>query len=134
MTSTRLDHRRTCVLSAWTGNEGCCHWCDEPLIDKRRRTWCSDACRRTWERNHVWRRARAYARKKSKYLCSTCGADRSANLEVNHVNPVNGSGYGDGCSHHQVNLEVLCHSCHVTVTNAQRAAGLIGKNTPKESS
>ena len=47
---------------------------------------------------------------------------RRFQLEVNHVVPRNGAGYGRGCHHHLSNLETLCHPCHVKVTNEQRAA------------
>jgi hypothetical protein len=47
-----------------------------------------------------------------------CGA--TENLEVNHIDPLVGRGYSMSCYHHQDNLEVLCHDCHVVVTNAQR--------------
>lgn len=40
-------------------------------------------------------------------------------LEVNHIKPRNGGGYGWGCAHHQSNLETLCHPCHVAETNRQ---------------
>jgi 5-methylcytosine-specific restriction endonuclease McrA len=43
-------------------------------------------------------------------------------LEVNHIVPRNGGGYGKGCHHHLSNLETLCHPCHVAVTNEQRKA------------
>lgn len=46
--------------------------------------------------------------------------------EVNHIDPVNGLRENFSCHHHQENLEVLHHVCHVEVTNEQRAAGLIG--------
>lgn len=42
-------------------------------------------------------------------------------LEVNHIEPRRGAGYGFGCWNHQDNLETLCHGCHVEVTTAQRA-------------
>lgn len=44
--------------------------------------------------------------------------------------PVRGGGYGDGCAHHQDNLEVLCHACHVEATARQRAAGLFNRQEP----
>jgi 5-methylcytosine-specific restriction endonuclease McrA len=119
------DLRLTCPLSAWTGRDHACHWCDRDITGARRSSWCSDKCRNAWERNHVWRRARAYAKKRAKYLCTSCGADRSAGLEVNHITPVAGAGYGESCAAHQENLETLCHGCHVKVTATQRAAGLL---------
>lgn len=47
-------------------------------------------------------------------------ACEATSLEVNHVRPRRGKGYGSGCHHHLENLEVLCHQCHVDVTVAQR--------------
>lgn len=43
-------------------------------------------------------------------------------LEVNHIIPREGRGYGTGCWHHLEGLESLCHRCHVKVTNRQRVA------------
>lgn len=40
-------------------------------------------------------------------------------LEVNHVEPRAGAGYGAGCWNHQTNLQVLCHPCHVAETTRQ---------------
>ncbi|MEE3066611.1 MAG: HNH endonuclease [Actinomycetota bacterium] len=42
-------------------------------------------------------------------------------LEVNHITPRNGGGYGWGCHNHLNNLETLCHGCHVAETNRQAA-------------
>lgn len=51
------------------------------------------------------------------------GADPDTNwLEVNHIDPRNGRGYGTGCWNHLTNLETLCHKCHVAVTRRQRIA------------
>lgn len=41
--------------------------------------------------------------------------------EVNHREPLVGKGYAWSCAHHAVNLETLCHRCHVQVTKRQRA-------------
>lgn len=40
-------------------------------------------------------------------------------LEVNHIVPREGRGYGWGCHHHLSNLETLCHPCHVAETTRQ---------------
>lgn len=42
-------------------------------------------------------------------------------LEVNHIKPRVGRGYGFGCHNHLANLETLCHRCHVAETNRQSA-------------
>lgn len=123
--------RADCVLSAWTGGVGQCQWCAAELGNGgRRRTWCSDKCRRTWERNHLWARARAAARRRGKYQCAQCGQHKSEeDIEVNHIHPVaahTGATHGrkPSCAHHQDNLEVLCRPCHVAVTREQRRQGL----------
>lgn len=41
-------------------------------------------------------------------------------LEVNHIVPREGRGYGNGCDHHLENLETLCRPCHVDETRRQR--------------
>ncbi len=45
----------------------------------------------------------------------------ACSVEVNHVEPRRGAGYGSGCHHHLDGLETLCHRHHVAVTAAQRA-------------
>jgi len=42
-------------------------------------------------------------------------------LEVNHMTPLNGAPRAKTCANHQMNLETLCHACHVTVTTQQLA-------------
>ena len=108
-----------CVLSAWTGEAGNCRWCNKEITRPNRRTWCGDSCRRKYERNHVWTRARSAARRRANRRCVTCGS--SEKLEVNHIVPLVGSGYLASCFHHEGNLELLCHDCHVKVTKQQRA-------------
>lgn len=112
-----LQVKAGCPLSEWDGDEGHCHWCNAELVG-RQRSWCSSTCRRAFERNHVWSIARAAAKRRARYRCQTCGSNES--LEVNHIDPVLGAGYGLSCRHHQENLEVLCHACHVQVTSSQR--------------
>lgn len=127
--------REPCALTAWTGQPGRCNWCDAEIPPGGRRTvWCRDACRRAWERNHLWRRARIYARRRAGYRCSRpgCTAERG-DVEINHRTPREGAGYGPGCHHHQDpapdpatgvlvgGLEALCHRHHVEETNRQRA-------------
>jgi 5-methylcytosine-specific restriction endonuclease McrA len=52
-------------------------------------------------------------------------------MEVNHISPLNGSGYGMGCKHHQDNLETLCMACHSAVTAAQAAARAAARKAAK---
>lgn len=115
--------RANCLLGQWSGEPGCCQLCGHVLPETgRRRSWCSDACRRAFERNHIWRRARAAARRRGKYRCSWPGGCTTGDnvLEVHHVEPVSTNGYGVGCQHHQSNLALLCHTHHVQVTVQER--------------
>lgn len=80
--------------------------------------YCSDKCRRAFEREHFWPRARATARRRGHRSCLNGCEGR---IEVNHIEPLIGAGYGPSCSHHQSNLELLCATCHREVTALQRA-------------
>jgi hypothetical protein len=119
--------RITCSLSAWRGEPGRCQWCDATIDSPRRRTWCSNTCARAWQRNHIWRFARAAAKRRAKYFCQRPGCDaQRRDCEVNHIAARNGGGYGPGCHHHldpDANglggLEVLCRAHHREVTTAQ---------------
>jgi 5-methylcytosine-specific restriction endonuclease McrA len=100
-----------------------CRGCGGELTG-RRTVWCSDACSRAYWANHIWTAARGAAKKRDGHKCVTCGAPADGigtgvALEVNHIDPRNGAGYGTGCWNHLDNLETLCHACHVKVTNQQ---------------
>lgn len=101
-------------------------WVCGDALPKRRRKYCTDDCRLVFYVNHIWTMAREHALRLSRWTCKTCGERKR--LEVNHVVPRVGKGYGFGCAHHQDNLEVLCHACHVKVTNRQRRARVDQKN------
>lgn len=89
-----------------------CDRCGGVLTGRMRR-WCSKACREWWYRHHRWTQARAEALKRAKRKCSRCGARER--LEVDHIIPRNGTPMNPpNCLHHQTNLRVLCHDCHVT--------------------
>lgn len=125
--------RTPCHLSDWEGIPGNCNWCNTVIPTGGRRTvWCKDLCRRSWERNHVWRRARIYARKRAAYRCSRpeCEAERG-DIEINHIDPRNGEGYGPGCGHHQSNLEGLCQKHHRELSNAQATARAAARREQK---
>lgn len=109
----------TCEILAYAGVPGRCDLCGTVLGPKRRR-WCSKGCQWEFTLNHRWTQARREARRRDRNRCTSCSS--STRLEVNHIVPRNGAGYGWGCHHHQTNLQTLCHSCHVKVTNAQAAA------------
>lgn len=110
--------RLTCPLSAWTGEPGRCQWCNKAMPQGRRTVYCSDKCRRAFEREHFWPRARATARRRG---ARTCINGCEGRIEVNHIEPLVGAGYGPSCSHHQTNLELLCTTCHREVTSQQRS-------------
>lgn len=121
MSSDMEKLRLNCVETLWSGEPGVCQICANPLKGKRR-VFCSDKCRRWFASNHVWRFARRLSRQRAKYVCSVvdCTTGREGKLEVNHIVPRDGGGYGVGCWHHQSNLELLCHDHHVAVTAKQR--------------
>lgn len=117
---------------------GRCDSCSRRLPPRRRR-WCSNHCATriytAIARQHEWTSARAAAVKRDKYRCRRCRVTQSQlvlgctchtygtcqhQLEVNHIEPRNGQGYGKGCHHHLDNLETLCHNCHVVETKRQR--------------
>ena len=122
-----VAERITCTLSLWVGEPGRCQWCNEAITGARRRTWCTDACGRAWQREHIWRFSRAAARRRAKYRCTRPGCDAARrDCEVNHREPRNGGGYGPGCHHHlrpdadgKGGLEVLCRAHHAEVTAQQ---------------
>lgn len=133
--SPLIVERITCPLSIWTGEPGRCQWCNEPLAQTRRRTWCSEKCGRAWQREHIWRFARSAAKRRSRYRCTRpeCTAARR-DCEVNHLEPRAGKGYGPGCHHHLLpdltgrgGLEVLCHAHHAEVTSAQATARALAR-------
>ena len=135
-----------------------CRQCGAEI--KPTRATCSAECRQEFERNHFWGTASAEAINRARPfgpalefkrqpwfgppVCRRCGkfcesfenkggvyiTDRRE-AEVNHIVPVNGNRTHFGCCHHQENLEVLCHGCHVLVGIEQRRAGLIGKPKPQ---
>lgn len=125
--------RLACHSTAWQGQDAVCQVCVSPLPAQSRRTvFCSDKCRRWFEQNHIWRFARRTARRRGKYACSIpeCPATKADGIEVNHIIPLVGSGYGPSCFHHQANLETLCHHHHVEATNRQRAERAAKTPTP----
>ena len=105
-------------------------------LPARRTAYCCDKHAREFERNHLWSAARVAARRRAKWSCERCGLKPSIvrkdpqvlatysrldlRLEVNHKQPLLGAYRGMTCLNHQSNLEVLCHRCHVEVTNGQR--------------
>lgn len=102
---------------------GVCDGCGTPLTGRQRR-WCKGTCQDDWRSQHDWGWARNAAKRRDGKRCVRCGSNRA--LEVNHIEPRVGRGYGWGCHNHLSNLETLCHDCHLVVTAQQRA-----ERTPK---
>ena len=99
-----------------------CRNCGKPLKG-RRRIYCTNNCRYDYYANHKWSSARERARNRVRYYeCEHCH-EYFQKVEVNHIVPVRGKRNEWGCHHHQENLEVLCHDCHVAATRKQRAEG-----------
>ena len=74
--------------------------------------------------NHHWQVAKLAALAAAEWACVECGAtDADVELNVHHSVPVarDGTGYDDGCQHHQTNLEVLCVVHHRMRHRAMRA-------------
>lgn len=133
-----VTHDR-CLVVPYDTVAGRCARCGATLTGRRTR-WCSRACELVYEQNHYWNSARAAALRAGLNRCRRCGWSPMSRqltlfpglskhgyngdnwLEVNHIIPRNGKGYGTGCHHHLTNLEVLCHGCHVKVTKRQRIA------------
>ncbi len=109
--------RVTCPLI--TDTTGVCSRveCARPLIGRQRK-WCSQECNDWFWANHLWSWARETARKRDNRHCVRCSTGGA--IEVNHIDPRRGKGYGTGCWNHQDNLETLCSVHHQEETNRQR--------------
>lgn len=120
--SQSSEMRLACELSGWIGEPGRCQWCNKSLSTKNgRRAFCSSACAKTFEKNHLWNLARRGAKRRAKYKCVRPGCtDDTGYIEVNHITPLVGQGYGQSCFHHEGNLEALCKPHHQIETNRQR--------------
>lgn len=113
----KLGSLGECVNAFGDNKKKLCAWCGKPLQGRRRR-WCCNDCGDAWYRSHTWTGARGAALKRDGWKCVICGTPER--LEVNHIVPRRGAGYGNGCHHHIENLETLCHAHHLEVTAAQR--------------
>ena len=124
---------------------GTCGACGVEMPIGGRRLWCcSPECTRRYQVNHFWGYARREAIRQAGGRCRMCwpvghhgvvlasGAvaplAAPVALEVNHIEPRRGRGYGNGCHHHQANLEPLCRPHHLGVTRLQRGrrVGAVG--------
>lgn len=110
--------------------DGRCDRCGKELTGRQTR-WCSYACSLEFRTNHDWNLARKAARRRDGERCVRCGARGGyyegefpdavwvPQLEVNHLVPRVGRGYGWGCHNHLDVLETLCHEDHILVTRQQ---------------
>lgn len=112
-----------CAVTPFEFVKGLCAHCGTALTGRQKR-WCRREHSDAYSREHQWTWAREAAKTRDRRRCVTCGSTKA--LEVNHIAPRVGRGYGFGCWNHLENLETLCHDCHVKVTNAQRAARAAG--------
>jgi 5-methylcytosine-specific restriction endonuclease McrA len=108
-----------CTYIPYVNTPGVCRACGKALTG-RQTAWCGKRCSFRYSGAHHWSSARRLAIRRDGGKCVTCGSTES--LEVNHIEPRVGKGYGFGCWNHPENLETLCHNCHVKVTNRQAAA------------
>lgn len=108
----------TLNLTPFADVKGVCDHCGKALVGRQSR-WCTEHRYVVFDA-HDWNTARRNARARDGHKCVKCGSRDS--LEVNHIEPRVGQGYGMGCWNHLDNLETLCHACHVVVTKEQAAA------------
>lgn len=104
-------------------DDGFCPWCGK-LVTNKRRTYCCEECKRSFDNVTVWHRGRdPYSLRilyRDNFTCQDCGefhAYRNDNgiyipnddgqLDVHHILPVSQGG-GD----EQQNLVTLCKDCH----------------------
>jgi len=97
-----------------------CRWCRKPKsewIDKRKKFYCSNACREAFEKYHyfnfTWSGIRESVWKRDGKKCVKCGRVLSLNdAQIDHVVAIiNGGDYFD-----KDNLQTLCKECHVRKT------------------
>lgn len=119
----------TCEVMLWWSIPGRCDGCGKPLVGRQQR-WCGDGCDDIYWENHRWTRAREAAKARnvaryegrfpSHWRCCRCGC-HTRYPEVNHLRQALGAHDQESCLHHQENLEVLCHDCHLVETARQRS-------------
>ncbi|UBV14847.1 HNH endonuclease [Mycolicibacterium fortuitum] len=140
---TRYQVDVGCPIIPFVDKPKACNRCGRRLSG-RRTQWCSSKCENEFRENHNWTSARHAAKDRDGYRCVRCGSDGRARvfiagsvieigmpsrgperyerrLEVNHITPREGQGYGWGCAHHLDGLETLCRHHHQIETNKQAA-------------
>lgn len=125
---------KSCGLTDWFGGPECI-WCGKHKNSYS--PWCSPKCRVLFNKNHVYKDARAVVREQSGGRCARCKtAYDISEMQCNHIVPVRGHRESPSCVHHQTNLEMVCPPCHAIIGIEQDLAdgrvpgwrlGLIGE-------
>jgi len=104
-----------------TGFEGTgrCYWCGNKL-PKNKRCYCSEKCRLEYYNNFYWNDAVRLAFKRKK-ACEICGSVK--NLEIHHIQPLNGQYRTWNKLNQPNNLQVLCRECHRKLHRRQNTEG-----------
>lgn len=66
-----LAQAGSCAQSAWSGQDECCRWCNEPA--RPGEGWCGLLCEDEYRRNHWWDQAREAALVRDGACCVRCG-------------------------------------------------------------
>lgn len=114
-----LEAPEACSLLRFASVPGVCDLCGSRLTGRQQR-WCGRGCSVKWLQQHRWSWARREAKKRDRHRCTREGCQETERLEVNHITPRLGQGYGTGCWNHLGGLETLCHRHHLEVTAQQR--------------
>ena len=120
-----------------------CRWCWGPISQKRRRSWCGDACVEEYRLEHDWNHIRATVLERDRGVCAICRTDtlwlcgvvRQRRHHLTHADgpALRGAVLGfcssrdaweadhivprhDGGPDHPDNLRTLCVPCHKAVT------------------
>ena len=133
------------LRKAWTVPAVCptsgrplCRWCNQPVTEKRRQTFCSEACVHEWKMRSNAQYVRRKVEARDRGVCGLCGIQCASRRrwhrrpedsppppawEADHIVPlVEGGSYG------LENLRTLCVPCHKLETAAlarRRAQGKI---------
>jgi hypothetical protein len=79
----RLRYRRLLTMADIPRVEpGHCRWCNGPVESKRRRTWCSDACRQEFLIRWNGQSITAMVKARDHGICAACGIDC---IEIEHL-------------------------------------------------
>ena len=118
--ANRIDGHVSQDCLPFVGVVGVCDRCGTDLTGRQIR-WCSAACSDWYFTNHTWQTARHHALKRDERRCTRCGND-AAVLEVDHIIERRGMPMSQhSCLHHLENLRTLCHNCHRTRHEWDRA-------------